>query len=67
MNKQTQPKPVLTLDDIKEMTGVKSSETIIKWIRSGQLKASKPSKKYLVRVHDFNQFLEKNMVKVSQI
>ena len=67
MNKQIHPKLTYTVKEIMELTGIKSRETIISWIRTGKLKASKPGKQYIVRSYDFNDLLEKHMVQAPTI
>lgn len=46
----------LSPQKIADMTGL-SKETVLKWCRTGRLKASRPGGKYLIKCEDFEAFM----------
>lgn len=50
----------LPVEKLKELTGI-SEHTWRHWIREGRVPSVKLGKRVLVRVEDFNRFIEKNL------
>ena len=56
---------MLTLDDLVERTGI-GRQSWRKYIREGQLKASKVGKSFLIYPGSFHQFIKSKEIKVEK-
>ena len=56
-----------TLKEVTKILGLKSEETVRRYIRSGEMKATLFKNKYYINSDNLNEFISKNTKQVNQM